>query len=95
MGFKTSKDLSRRSEKGRTRFFNNQQIEKISNIRNLLKNNDSLTLAFKIVSKNRFVRDSSKNDVSKQSFTSYGISTSKIIKIKKIIKNLNQLLNHK
>ena len=44
-------DLSRRDNKGKTRFFNFKQIEKISQLNNILKENNSITLAFDILSK--------------------------------------------
>ena len=43
-------DLSKRDQKGKSRFFNQQQIEKISKINEILKNNDSIKLAFQIIS---------------------------------------------
>lgn len=47
--------LSKESRKGKSRFFNQQHIKKISNINNLLKNNNSLNLAFKIISKSKTI----------------------------------------
>ena len=44
-------DLSnKRDQKGKSRFFNQKQIEKISKINEILKNNDSIKLAFQIIS---------------------------------------------
>ena len=43
-------DLSTRDQKGKSRFFNHKQIEKISKINEILKNNDSLKMAFQIIS---------------------------------------------
>ena len=45
-------DLSTRDKKGKTRFFNLKQIEKLSKLDNILKKNDSITLANEILSKN-------------------------------------------
>ena len=45
--------LSKQSGKGKTRFFNQSHINKLSNINHLLKNNDSLNLAYEIISKNK------------------------------------------
>ena len=45
-------DLSKRDNKGKTRFFNLKQIEKLSKLNDILKKNDSITLANEILSKN-------------------------------------------
>ena len=45
--------LSKQSDKGKTRFFNQNHINKLSNLNNLLKNNDSLNLAYELITKNR------------------------------------------
>ena len=85
--------LSRRSEKGRTRFFNQQQINKLVNINNLLKSNDSLTLAYKIINKDKFTKTASTfPDLGEKDFdsTKNSINTTKI---KIITKNLKDLLN--
>ena len=83
-------DLSKRDKKGKTRFFNLKQIEKLSNLNDILKKKDSITLAYEILSKNK----------NKNSLT--GINNLKgdsikfqknIIKIKNISKNLKKLLN--
>jgi DNA-binding transcriptional MerR regulator len=44
-------DLSKRDNKGKSRFFNLKQIEKLSKLNDLLKKNDSITLAYEILSK--------------------------------------------
>ncbi|MBT3902862.1 MAG: MerR family transcriptional regulator [Pelagibacteraceae bacterium] len=87
--------LSRQIEKGKTRFFSQQQINKLLNISNLLKKNDSLNLAFEIASKNK----------SKNNFFDSGNSSKKTLstnhyqvnlgKIKKVIINLKDLLSTK
>jgi len=87
--------LSRQIEKGKTRFFNQQQINKLLNISNLLKKKDSLNLAFEIASKNK----------SKNNFFDSGNSSKKTLstnhyqvnlgKIKKVIINLKDLLSTK
>ena len=46
--------LSKRDNKGRTRFFNLKQIENLSKLRDILKKNDSITLAYEILSKNNY-----------------------------------------
>ena len=45
-------DLSKRDNKGKTRFFNLKQIEKLSKLNDILKKNDSITLASEILSRN-------------------------------------------
>jgi DNA-binding transcriptional MerR regulator len=45
-------DLSKRDNKAKTRFFNLKQIEILSKLRDILKKNDSITLAYEILSKN-------------------------------------------
>ena len=45
-------DISKRDKKGKTRFFNLKQIEKLSKLNDILKKNDSITLAYEILSKN-------------------------------------------
>ena len=83
-------DISKRDNKGKTRFFNLKQIEKISKLNDILKKNDSISLAYQVLSKNN----------NKNSLT--GINNLKgdstkfqknIIKIKNISKNLKKLLN--
>ena len=44
-------DLSKRDKKGKTRFFNLKQIETLSNLNEILKKKDSITLAYEIISK--------------------------------------------
>ena len=47
-------DLSKRDNKGKTRFFNLKQIEKLSELNNILKKKDSITIAYEILSKNNY-----------------------------------------
>ena len=86
-------DLSKRDNKGKTRFFNLKQIEKLSKLNDILKKNDTITLAYEVVSKNN-----NKN----VSINNYNIDNIKadsirfrqnINKIKNISKNLKNLLN--
>ena len=86
-------DLSKRDSKGKTRFFNPKQIEKLSKLRNILKKNDSVTLAYEILSKNN-----NKNSIlsfnNKQIFNNDSSKFSEnIVKIKEISNNLKKLLN--
>ena len=45
-------NLSKRVSKGKTRFFNLKQIERLSKLNDIIKKNDSITLAYEILSKN-------------------------------------------
>ena len=86
-------DFSKRDNKGKTRFFNLKQIEKLSQLRDILKKNDSIMLANEILSKN--INKSSLLNLN-NSDISIGDSTKtlqKIDKIKKISKKLKDLLN--
>ena len=76
-------DLSKRDRKGKTRFFNLKQIEKLSKLNDILKKNDSITLAYEILSKNTNKYLEGDSLKLKQN----------IIKIKKISKNLKKLYN--
>tara|TARA_B100001173_G_scaffold202374_1_gene174533 strand:+ start:211 stop:579 length:369 start_codon:yes stop_codon:yes gene_type:complete len=88
-------DLSKRDNKGKTRFFNLKQIEKLSKLNNILKNNDSITLAYEILSKNNYksrhidLADSSKKMNNSNS------NQLKVNKIKDISNNLKNLINLK
>ena len=62
-------NLSNRSSKGKTRFFNLKQIEKISKINEILKNNDSIGLANEMASNKKFLNHF--NDSNKTSNYSY------------------------
>jgi hypothetical protein len=87
--------LSRQLEKGKTRFFNQQQINKLLNISNLLKKNDSLNLAFKIASKNKSkISFFDSENSSKKTFdtNTYQIN---LTKMKKVIVNLKNLISIK
>ena len=83
-------DLSKRDNKGKTRFFNLKQIEKLSKLNDLLKKNDSITLAYEILSKknNKNLLINSDNNLKDDSIK----FQQNIIKIKNISKNLKNLL---
>jgi len=86
-------DLSKRNNKGKTRFFNLRQIEKLSKLKNILKKNDSITLANEILSKNYnknspIIYNNNENLISDSSKFQQ-----KIVKIKNISKKLKGLLN--
>jgi DNA-binding transcriptional MerR regulator len=86
-------DLSNRDAKGKTRFFNLKQIEKLSNLNNILKKRDSITLAYEILSKKNNINLSIINnniDNLKADSLKY---RQNIVKIKNISKKLKNLLN--
>ena len=83
-------DLSKRDNKGKTRFFNLKQIEKLSKLNEILKNNDSLKLAFQIISAK------TKNNQSLLNQENHKItpdSLNNIKKIEKLRKVSNKLKN--
>ena len=86
-------DLSKRNKKGKTRFFNLKQIEKISKLNDILKKNDSITLAYEILSKknnkNSIINTDSIDNLKGDSLK----FQQNIVKIKNISKNLKNLLN--
>jgi DNA-binding transcriptional MerR regulator len=84
-------DLSNRDKKGKTRFFNLKQIEKLSNLNNILKKRDSLTLAYEILSKKNNINLSIINnniDNLKADSLKYRQNIDKIKNISKKLKNL-------
>ena len=86
-------DLSKRDKKGKTRFFNLKQIENLSKLNDILKKNDTITLAYEKLSKNNN-KDLSINinridDLKSDSV----IFQQNIVKIKNISKKLKNLLN--
>ncbi len=86
-------NISKRNSKGKTRFFNLKQIDKLSKLNDILKKNDSLTLAYAILSKNSNTNLSKKiNHI--DNFKGDSIKYRKNIdKIKNISNNLKNLLN--
>ena len=86
-------DLSKRDSKGKTRFFNLKQIEKLSKLNEILKKNDSLKLAYSILSKN-YNKNLSVNNKNADNFSDDSMKYNQnIVKIKNISKNLKSLLN--
>ena len=86
-------DLSKRDNKGGTRFFNSKQIRKLSNLNDILKKNDSISLANEILSKNNN-KNSSLKIKNIDNLEDDSIKYQKNIgKIKNISKNLKNLLN--
>ena len=87
--------ISKQAEKGKTRFFSVQQINKLEKINNLLKNNDSLSLAFEIASKNNSKNTFLNSSNSLKLLTDSSNNLSKSNKIEIIINNLKYLLDTK
>ena len=86
-------DLSNRNNKGKTRFFNFKQIEKLSKLNDILKKNDSIKLAYEILAKNSN-KNSSINHKNIETEKSDSIKYQQNIdKIKNISKNLKNLLD--
>ena len=85
-------DLSKRDNKGKTRFFNLKQIEKISKLRNILKNNDSITLAFEILSKSNYKNSLLSFADSVEIKNDSNIDKLKIKKIRSISDSLKRLI---
>ena len=86
-------DLSKRDNKGKTRFFNLKQIEKLSELNNILKKKDSITIAYEILSKKNH-KYSSVKVTNIDSLNGDSIKfQKKIVRIKNISKKLKNLLN--
>ena len=86
-------DLSKRNNKGKTRFFNLKQIEKLSNLNDILKKNDSITLAFKILSKNNSKKLHLNLEDSLEKNNDSNVNEQIINKIRTISNNLKSLIN--
>ena len=86
-------DLSKRDNKGKTRFFNLKQIEKLSKLNEILKKNDSITLAYEILTKNNNkVRQINLPD-SLEKKNDSNLNQLKVDKIRVISNNLKSLIN--
>ncbi len=85
-------DLSKRNNKGKTRFFNLKQIEKLSQLKDILKKNDSITLAYQILSKNNSKKLHLSLGDSLEKKNDSNLNQLKINKIKSISNNLKSLL---
>ena len=85
-------NLSKRDNKGKTRFFNLKQIEKLSKLNDILKKNDSITLAYEVLSKNNN-KTSSIDFINHDNLKADSIKFHKNIdKIKNISRSLKKLL---
>ena len=86
-------DMDERNNKDKSRFFNSKQIEKLRDLNEILKKNDSITLAYQMLSKKKYIKSSlniNKND----NFKDDSIKLRRnIIKMKTISSNLKKLLN--
>ena len=86
-------NISKRDNKGKTRFFNLKQIEKLSKLNDILKKNDSIKLAYEIISKNNNINSSINiNNIDNLKGDSIKYRQN-IDKLKSISKNLKNLLN--
>ena len=86
-------NISKRDNKGKTRFFNLKQIEKLSNLRDILKKNDSITLAYEILSKNNSKKLLLNLDDSAEKKNDSNLNQLKVNKIRTISNNLKSLIN--
>ena len=85
-------NLSKRDNKGKTRFFNLKQIEKLSKLRDILKMNDSITLANEILSKNNYKSRQLKLGDSGKINDQSSVNKQKFNKIRVISNNLKNLI---
>ena len=86
-------DLSKRDKKGKTRFFNIKQIEKLSKLNDILKRNDSISLANEILSKNNFKKLHLNLDDSSENKNDSNLNEQIVKKISSISNNLKSLIN--
>ncbi len=86
-------DLSKRDNKGKTRFFNMKQIEKLTKLNDILKKNDSITLANEILSKtNNYKRNQLNLGDSAEKKNDFKLNQQKFNKIRAISNNLKNLI---
>ena len=85
-------NLSKRDNKGKTRFFNLKQIEKLSKLNDILKKNDSITLAFEILSKNNSKKLHLNQEDSLEKKNDSNLNQQIINKITSISNNLKSLI---
>ena len=86
-------DVSRRDDKGKARFFNLKQIEKLSKLNDILKRNDSISLANEILSKNNFKKLHLNLDDSSENKNDSNLNEQIVKKISSISNNLKSLIN--
>ncbi len=85
-------NLSKRDNKGKTRFFNLKQIDKLSKLNDILKKNDSLTLAYEIISKKSYKRTKIELGDSVEKDNNSNLKQLKVNKIRVISNNLKSLI---
>ena len=85
-------NLSKRDNKGKTRFFNLKQIDKLSKLNDILKKNDSLTLAYEMISKKRHKRTKIELGDSLGKDNNSNLNQLKVNKIRVISNNLKSLI---
>ena len=85
-------DLSNRVNKGKTRFFNFKQIKKLSKLSDILKKNNSLTLAYEVLSKKNNKNSSLNINKAENSEDDSIKINQNILKLHNISKNLKNLL---
>ena len=88
-------DLSKRKDKGKTRFFNLKQIEKLSKLRDILKDSDSIKLAYEIITKNYSKNFHIMRTDSLEKKNDSNLNQLKFNKIRTISNNLKSLINKK
>ena len=86
-------DLSKRDDKGKTRFFNLKQIEKLIKLNDVLKKNDSITLANEIISKNNYKNHQLNHGDSAEKKDDSKLNHQKFNKIRDISNNLKNLIS--
>ena len=86
-------DLSKRDKKGKTRFFNLKQIEKLSKLNDILKKNDSISLAHEILSKNNSKKLHLNPEDSLENKNDSNLNEQIVNKISNISNNLKSLIN--
>ena len=86
-------NISKRDNKGKTRFFNLKQIEKLSRLNNLLKKNDSIELANEILSKNNSKKLHLNLEDSLENKNDSNLNKQIVNKISTISNNLKSLIN--
>ena len=85
-------DLSKRHNKGKTRFFNLKQIKKLAKINVILKKNDSITLAYEILSKNNSKKSHLNLEDSFENKNDSNLNKQIVNKIRTISNNLQSLI---
>ena len=88
-------DISKRHKKGKTRFFNLKQIEKLSKLNEILKKNDSIKLAYEILSKSNSKKLDFNLGDSFEKKDDSNLNKQIIRKIRTVSNNLKSIINEK